>query len=66
MLNKIILLGLLFTAGCVTRDGYLPPIKPSVNETNYMKMPCLIDGSIVKKKPKVINIKDDSNSTQRR
>jgi len=27
-----------------------------VNETNYMKTPCILDGATVKKKPKVINV----------
>ena len=58
MIHKIVLLSFLFLTGCASGDDYLPPLspKPKIDETNYMKIPCFLDGSIVKKKPKVKNI----------
>lgn len=48
----------LLGCGCITIKDIPPSFdKPyKVNETNYMKTPCILDGSIVKKKPKVNNI----------
>lgn len=61
---KALLLISIFLTGCITVQDIVPPFdNPNkVNETNYMKTPCIWDGAIVKKKPKVINVlPNDSN-----
>lgn len=55
---KTIIFLTLFLSGCTI----LPEVMPTsinankINETNYMKTPCVLDGVTVKKKPKVSNI----------
>ena len=55
---KAILLFSFLLTGCVTIRDIVPSFDNSnkVNETNYMKTPCVLDGATVKKKPKVKNI----------
>ena len=64
---KTILLFPLLLTGCITLQDIVPPFDnpDKVNETNYMQTPCILDGAIVKKKPKVSNISNDSNTTKR-
>lgn len=54
----IILFSVVFLTGCITLPEVIPTAtNPNkINESNYMKTPCLWDGAIVKKKPKVSNI----------
>ena len=56
-MKVLIILPLLLT-GCLTLPDYLPPFDSpnKVNETNYMSTPCIWDGAVVKKKPKVNNV----------
>lgn len=64
---KAIYLLFPFITGCISTHSLILPLDvPSkVNESNYMKTPCFVDGAVVKKKPKVNNI-DDSNTVKRR
>jgi len=50
-MKKVIISLLVFlTAGCSTMlDRLENPLKPVVNETNYWKVPCIWDGTILKK-----------------
>ena len=54
----IILILVVFLTGCITLPEVIPSaINPNkINESNYMKTPCVWDGATVKKKPKVKNI----------
>lgn len=63
---KIIILLSLIICGCETimPGNYNLPFYNlnKIDETNYMETPCLVDGTIVKKKPKVINVfSNDTN-----
>lgn len=57
-MKNIILIFALQITGCTI----LPKIDFSndrydkINELNYMKTPCFLDGIVLKKKPKVVNI----------
>ena len=55
---RTILLSVLFLTGCITIPEIIPIDVNSnkINESNYMKTPCIWDGATVKKKPKVSNI----------
>ena len=55
---KLFLIPILFLTGCITLPEIVPStIRPNkINESNYMKTPCIWDGATVKKKPKVLNI----------
>lgn len=56
-MKALLLIPILLT-GCITVQDIVPPFdNPNkVNEQNYMQTPCIWDGTIVKKKPKVNNI----------
>ena len=58
---KLFLIPILFLTGCITLPEVVPTvINPNkINESNYMKTPCILDGAIVKKKPKVKNINNE-------
>ena len=64
---KVFLLFPLLITGCLTIPDVVPAFdNPNkINESNYMKTPCIVDGAVVKKKPKVNNI-DDSNTVKGR
>lgn len=51
---KTFLLTFIFLTGCTTLQNIVPFFhNPNeINETNYMETPCILDGTIVKKKPK--------------
>ena len=55
---KILLILPVLLTGCITIQDIVPPFdNPNkANEQNYMHTPCIWDGTIVKKKPKVNNI----------
>jgi len=65
---KNVLLVSIFLTGCVTIKDIVPPFDNpyKVNETNYMKTPCVVDGATVKKKPKVEGIVEDLNTPKRK
>jgi len=66
---KILFILPVLLTGCITIHDILPPFDnpDKINETNYMKTPCIWDGAIVKKKPKVINVfSNDSNRIKER
>lgn len=48
----------MFVTGCITIQDMVPLFNNhnKINETNYMKTPCILDGATVKKKPKVTNV----------
>jgi hypothetical protein len=56
-MKTLLLLPILLTS-CITIQDIVPSFdNPNkINETNYMKTPCILDGVTVKKKPKVINV----------
>lgn len=60
-MKTLLVFPLLLTSCTVLPDISL--VDSKVNESNYMKTPCVIDGQTVKKKPKVINV--PSNDTNR-
>lgn len=67
-MKALLLIPILLT-GCITVQDIVPPFDNpyKINETNYMKTPCIWDGAIVKKKPKVINVlPNDTNRTEER
>lgn len=55
---KVYLLIPILLTGCITVKDIAPPFDNpyKINENNYMKTPCLWDGTTVNKKPKVYNI----------
>ena len=55
---KVILLFSFLLTGCATIRDIVPSfdVSDKVNENNYMKTPCIWDGAVVKKKPKVNNV----------
>lgn len=55
---KTFLLTSVLLTGCITVRDIVPSFNApnKINETNYMKTPCIWDGTVVKKKPKVSNI----------
>lgn len=55
---KLFLLISMLLTDCMTVQDIIPPFDTpnKINETNYMKTPCIWDGAIVKKRPKVNNV----------
>ena len=62
---KSVLLAVPLLTGCVVlADKGVPSFNNpyKINESNYLKTPCLVDGAIVKKKPKIINAQPNGSS----
>lgn len=57
-MKTIIIVLCSFLTGCITLPESISTLSNphKINESNYMKTPCLLDGTVVKKKPKVKNI----------
>lgn len=52
-----LLIAVKLLTGCVTIFELVPPFDnpDKINESNYYRTPCFLDGAVVKKKPKPVD-----------